>query len=187
MSGLENTALHIKLVVEEEDSGKLLGAQIVGEQGVDKRIDVLATALHANMKVQDLEQLDLAYAPQFNSAKGPVNMAGFVAANTLRGEVQTITGAGLQLKLKTNPALQLLDVRTSDEYQENHLPQARLIPVNELRDHLQELNPTQETVVYCRVGLRGYLAARILLQHGFTNVYNLTGGFLSFFSDKEKI
>ena len=172
-------ALHIKLVVEQ-DSGKLLGAQIVGEQGVDKRIDVLATALHANMKVQDLEQLDLAYAPQFNSAKGPVIMAGFVAANTLRGEVKTITGEELQKKLAFNSSLQLLDVRTPEEYLEAHIPQARLVPVDELRDHLQELDPTQETVVYCRVGLRGYLAARILLQHGFTNVYNLTGGYLSF-------
>ncbi|MDH5588378.1 MAG: rhodanese-like domain-containing protein, partial [Nitrospirota bacterium] len=171
-------ALHMKLVVEQE-TGKLLGAQIVGEQGVDKRIDVLATALHAKMNVKDLEQLDLAYAPQFNSAKGPVIMAGFVAANTLRGEVKTITGEELQKKLATNASIQLLDVRTPDEYQEAHLPHARLVPVDELRDHLQELDPAQETVVYCRVGLRGYLAARILLQHGFTNVSNLTGGFLS--------
>jgi len=174
-------ALHMKLVVEQE-SGKLLGAQIVGEQGVDKRIDVLATALHAKMNVQDLEQLDLAYAPQFNSAKGPVIMAGFVAANTIRGEVKTITGEELQKKLATNTSLQLLDVRTKDEHKEAHLPQSHLIPVDELRDHLQELDPSQETVVYCRVGLRGYLAARILLQHGFTNVCNLTGGLLSYSS-----
>lgn len=107
-------------------------------------------------------------------------MAGFVAANTLRGEVNTLTGEELQKKLLTNPSLQLLDVRTPDEYQEAHLPRARLIPVDELRDHLQELDLTKETVVYCRVGLRGYLAARILLQHGFTNVFNLTGGYLSF-------
>jgi NADPH-dependent 2,4-dienoyl-CoA reductase/sulfur reductase-like enzyme/rhodanese-related sulfurtransferase len=176
--------LHIKLVVECQ-TGKLLGAQIVGEHGVDKRIDVLATALHAGMRVQDLEQLDLAYAPQFNSAKGPVIMAGFVAANTIRGEVKTITGNELQTKLAANGSLQLLDVRSPHEYQEAHLPYARLVPVDELRDHLQELDPTKETVVYCRVGLRGYIAARILLQHGFTNVYNLTGGYLSFPSDKK--
>ncbi|MGD9852683.1 MAG: FAD-dependent oxidoreductase [Nitrospirales bacterium] len=171
-------ALHIKLIVEEP-TGKLLGAQIVGEKGVDKRIDILATALHAGMKVQDLEQLDLAYAPQFNSAKSPVIMAGFVAANTLRGEVKTITGEELHKKLANNSTLQLLDVRTPGEYQEAHFPQARLVPVDDLRDHLQELDPTEDTVVYCRVGLRGYLAARILLQHGFSNVFNLTGGFLS--------
>jgi tRNA 2-thiouridine synthesizing protein A len=132
------------------------------------------------MRVQDLEQLDLAYTPQFNSAKEPVIMAGFMAANTLRGEVKTITGDELQKWLATDVSLQLLDVRTPDEYQEDHLPHARLVPVDELRDHLLELDPTKETVVYCRVGLRGYLAARILLQHGFTNVYNLTGGFLGF-------
>ena len=132
------------------------------------------------MTVQDLEQLDLAYAPQFNSAKGPVIMAGFVAGNTLRGEVKTIASDELKKKLETNTSLQLLDVRTAEEYQEAHLPQAHLVPIDELRDHLQELDLSQETVVYCRVGLRGYLAARILLQHGFTNVYNLTGGLLSY-------
>ena len=98
---------------------------------MDKRIDVLATALHANMTVQDLEQLDLAYAPQFNSAKGPVIMAGFVAANTLRGEVQTITGEELQKKLAENTPLQLLDVRTPEEHEEAHVPQSRLVPVDE--------------------------------------------------------
>ena len=172
-------ALHIKLIAENK-TGKLLGAQIVGEQGVDKRIDVLATAITAGMGVEDLEYLDLAYAPQFNSAKGPVIMAGFVAANSLRGEVKTITGEELQKKLIANEPFQLLDVRTPDEYHELHIPYARLIPIDDLREHLQELDPTKETVVYCRVGLRGYLASRILLQHGFGKVYNLTGGLMSY-------
>ncbi|MDX1410819.1 MAG: FAD-dependent oxidoreductase, partial [Nitrospirales bacterium] len=172
-------ALHMKLVVEKR-TGKLLGAQIVGEHGVDKRIDVLATAIQAKMSVEDLEQLDLAYAPQFNSAKGPIIMSGFVAANTLRGEVKTLTGEELQKKLAAELPIQLLDVRTSDEYHQAHIPQALLVPVDELRDRLKDLDPSLETVVYCRVGLRGYLAARILLQHSFTNVYNLTGGYISF-------
>ena len=171
--------LHIKLTVEQK-TGKLLGAQIIGEQGVDKRIDVLATALTAGLSVTDIEHLDLAYAPQFNSAKGPVIMAGFVAANTLRGEVRTITSDELQHKLTTNPELQLLDVRSPSEFDEQHLPYARLIPIDNLRERLNELDPQKETVVYCRVGLRGYLACRILLQHGFLNVFNLTGGILSF-------
>ncbi|GJL61527.1 MAG: hypothetical protein NPIRA04_01810 [Nitrospirales bacterium] len=171
--------LHMKLTVEQK-TGKLLGAQIIGEHGVDKRIDVLATALTAGLTVEDLEQLDLAYAPQFNSAKGPVIMAGFVAANTLRGEVQTITSEELQYKLTNNPDLQLLDVRSPSEFAEQHLQQARLIPIDNLREHLHELDPQTETVVYCRVGLRGYLAVRILLQHGFEHVYNLTGGMLSY-------
>ncbi len=172
-------ALHMKLIVEK-GTGRLLGAQIIGEHGVDKRIDVLATAISAKLNVEDLECLDLAYAPQFNSAKGPVIMAGFVAANILRGEVKTITGEDLKKKLEAGAPIQLLDVRTGDEYHERHLPQARLVPIDELRDHLAELDPQAETIVYCRVGLRGYLACRILLQHGFQYVYNLTGGLLSF-------
>jgi rhodanese-related sulfurtransferase len=171
--------LHIKVTAEKK-TGKLLGAQIIGEQGVDKRIDVLATALTAGLGVQDLEHLDLAYAPQFNSTKGPIVMAGFVAANALRGEVQTITGEELQQKMEKNEPIQLLDVRTPEEYQEQHIPQARLIPIDHLREHLSELDSNKETIVYCRVGLRGYLASRILLQHGFNKVYNLTGGMLSF-------
>ncbi len=171
--------LHIKLTVEQK-TGKLLGAQIIGEQGVDKRIDVLATALTAGLTVEDLEQLDLAYAPQFNSAKGPVIMAGFVAANTLRGEVQTITNDELQKKQTSASNLQLLDVRSRIEFNEHHLPGAILIPVDNLREHLEDLDRNEETVVYCRVGLRGYLACRILLQHGFTKVYNLTGGIMSY-------
>src|SRR5690606_37163391 len=111
-------------------------------------------------------------------------MAGFVAANTLRGEVRTLTGEELQKKLATAHSLQLLDVRTPDEFREGHLPHARLLPLDELRHHLPELDQHQEKVVYCRVGLRGYLAARILLQHGFTRVYNLTGGVLCFPPDK---
>ncbi len=107
-------------------------------------------------------------------------MAGFVAANILRGDVQTITGDELEKKLQSKTPLQLLDVRTPNEYHKIHIPEARLIPVDELREHLGELDPTKETVVYCRVGLRGYLACRILLQHGFQNVFNLTGGILSF-------
>ena len=107
-------------------------------------------------------------------------MAGFVAANTLRGEVKTMTGVELQKKLQRHDPLQLLDVRTPDEYREQHIPPARLIPIDHFREHVQELDPTIETVVYCRVGLRGYLASRILLQHGFQHVYNLTGGMLSY-------
>jgi len=171
--------LHMKLVVERT-SGRLLGAQIVGEAGVDKRIDVLATALVAGLRVQDLENLDLAYAPQFSSAKGPVVMAGFVAANALRGEVKTITSQELSQKLANGEPIQLLDVRTPGEYEAWHLPNARLVPIDELRDHLQELDPEKETVVYCKVGLRGYLASRILLQHGFRTLYNLTGGLVAY-------
>ncbi|RMH04782.1 MAG: pyridine nucleotide-disulfide oxidoreductase [Nitrospirae bacterium] len=169
--------LHLKLIVEQ-GSGRLLGAQVIGEDGVDKRIDVLATALMARMTVTDLEQLDLAYAPQFSSAKDAVILAGFVAANTVRGEVRTITCQEVLDKIAAGETFQLLDVRTPQEYDDRHLPGARLIPIDDLREHLHELDPQQETVVYCKSGLRGYLAARVLLQHGFSRVRNLTGGIL---------
>ncbi|RMD64194.1 pyridine nucleotide-disulfide oxidoreductase, partial [Candidatus Parcubacteria bacterium] len=127
--------LHLKLIVERH-SGRLLGAQVIGEEGVDKRIDVLATALMARMTVQDLEQLDLAYAPQFSSAKDAVILAGFVAANTLRGEVQTITCEEVLRKIAAGERFQLLDVRTPHEYDDRHLPGAKLIPIDDLREHL---------------------------------------------------
>lgn len=169
--------MHIKLVVEKE-TGRLLGGQIVGERGVDKRIDVLATALYARLSVTDLENLDLAYAPQFSSAKDPVIMAGFAAANVGRLEVGTITCEALQARRKKGDDLQVLDVRTAAERQAGHIADSHHIPIDELRDRLNELNPEKETVVYCRVGFRGYLAARILQQKGFGKVLNLTGGIL---------
>lgn len=172
-----SSLLHIKLTVEQ-GTGRLLGAQIVGERGVDKRIDVLATAISARLKVVDLEQLDLAYAPQFSSAKDPVVMAGFVASNVLRHDVETITCQELDARLGKGEAIQVVDVRTPQEHAEGHLQNAQLIPVDELRERIAELDPGKETVVYCRVGLRGYLAARILSQHGFAHVKNLTGGLL---------
>lgn len=170
--------LHIKLIAEEP-GGRLLGAQIVGEQGVDKRIDVLATALSAGMKVSDLENLDLAYAPQFSSAKDPVIMAGFVAGNVARKELETITCSVLQDRINRGDNLQIVDVRTPAEHAAGALPGAKLIPIDHLREHLSDLDPARETVVYCRVGLRGYLAARVLQQEGFKKVLNLTGGILS--------
>ena len=170
--------LHIKLI-SEKNTGKLLGAQVVGENGVDKRIDVLATALSAEMKVTDLENLDLAYAPQFSSAKDPVIIAGFAASNVLRNTVNTLTCAELQEKMNKKENLQIVDVRTVQEYELGHLDQAILIPVDELRERMCELNPDIETILYCKVGLRGYLAARIMEQNGFKNIKNLTGGLLT--------
>lgn len=169
--------MHIKLVIEKE-SGRLLGGQIVGERGVDKRIDVLATVLYARLKVTDIENLDLAYAPQFSSAKDPVIMAGFAAANVSRAEVGTITCEALQARRQKGEDLQVVDVRMPSEHRAGHLSGSILIPIDELRDRLSELDSEKETVVYCRVGFRGYLAARILQQNGFGKVLNLTGGIL---------
>jgi rhodanese-related sulfurtransferase len=162
--------LSIKLLFSPTD-GKLLGAQIVGQEGVDKRIDVLATAIRGGMSVYDLEELELAYAPPFGSAKDPINMAGFVAANVLKGDVENIHADALEQE-----GGELIDVRKPDEHSEGHIPGSRNIPVDELRDRLAELPAEKPLVVYCQVGLRGYVAARILTQRGYS-VRNLSGGF----------
>jgi NADPH-dependent 2,4-dienoyl-CoA reductase/sulfur reductase-like enzyme/rhodanese-related sulfurtransferase len=170
------TLMHMKLVVEK-DTGRLLGGQIIGESGVDKRIDVIATALYARLKVTDLESLDLAYAPQFSAAKDPVIMAGFVASNVSRSVIETVTCEQLQQEQK-GADLQIIDVRTPHEYHSGHLVGAVSLPIDELRDRIGELDPRKETVVYCRIGFRGYLAGLILRQNGFEHVRNLTGGIL---------
>lgn len=171
------TMLHIKLVTDAT-TGRLLGAQVAGENGVDKRLDVLATALQARMNVDELEDLDLAYAPQFSSARDPVIMAGLVAADAMRGGLCIVTCPTLRQRQDAGEVVQLVDVRTSLEFAAGHLPGALNIPVDEIRDRLGELKPEAQTVVYCKVGFRGYLAARILQQNGFASVQNLTGGML---------
>jgi NADPH-dependent 2,4-dienoyl-CoA reductase/sulfur reductase-like enzyme/rhodanese-related sulfurtransferase len=160
-------------IVAEEGTGRLLGAQIIGEDGVDKRIDVLATAVTGKMTVFDLENLDLAYAPPFGSANDPVNVAGFVADHIVRGDVATVSPG----EWKPNGEL-LLDVRDRSEVAElGRLPNAIHIPLDELRDHLDELPRKQKILIYCQKGQRGYLAACVLKGHGFENVINLRGGF----------
>jgi rhodanese-related sulfurtransferase len=174
--------MHMKLIAEE-GTGRLLGAQIVGDRGVDKRIDVLATALSARMSVTDLERLDLAYAPQFSSAKDPVIMAGFVASNVTREEESVVTCDHLVKRMKAGEPLQVVDVRTPPEHMAGHLEGALPIPLDDLRDRLGELDPRKETFVYCRVGLRAHIASRILRQNGFARVSNVTGGYLSCLSE----
>jgi NADPH-dependent 2,4-dienoyl-CoA reductase/sulfur reductase-like enzyme/rhodanese-related sulfurtransferase len=156
-------------------TGRLLGAQGVGGAGVDKRIDVFAVAIQAGMTVFDLEEMELSYAPQFGSAKDPVNMAGFVAAGILRGDHPQ---ADMAMALYGPPDERtiLLDVRTSAEFAQGHLPDAVNIPVDELRDRLGEVPRHSRILAYCQVGQRGYLATRILLQKGF-DVANLGGGY----------
>ncbi len=173
------TPLHLKLIAEKA-TGRLLGAQVVGAKGVDKRIDVLATALQARLSVSDLEDLDLAYAPQFSSAKDPVLMAAFTAANTTRGEVASVTWKALSEEQATDLRdLQLVDVRTAQERARGYLPGSVHIPIDDLRGRLADLDPLRETVIYCQAGQRGYFAARVLKQRGFERVRNLTGGLLS--------
>lgn len=160
------------------DSGRLLGAQAVGGAGVDKRIDVLATAVFAGMSVEDLESLDLAYAPPFSSAKDPVIMAGFAASNTRRGIMPTITPRELldALAGKSGEKPFVLDVRTPREYEAGHLPEAVNIPVDEIRDRIGEIPADRTITVHCGVGYRSYVAQQILLNLGRRNVLNITGG-----------
>jgi NADPH-dependent 2,4-dienoyl-CoA reductase/sulfur reductase-like enzyme/peroxiredoxin family protein/rhodanese-related sulfurtransferase/TusA-related sulfurtransferase len=168
-------ALSIKMLFDPM-SGKVLGAQAVGADGVDKRIDVFAVAIRAGLTVFDLEELELSYAPPFGSAKDPVNFAGFVAANALRGDVKLCRVEDL---LKPQADQVLLDVRTPDEFSSGTVPGAKNIPVDELRARLGGLSKEKEYLVFCKVGLRGYLACRTLLQNGF-KCRNLSGGYTTY-------
>lgn len=157
------------------DSGKILGAQIVGFDGVDKRIDVLAAAIHAGSTAGDLEELDLAYAPPYSSAKDPVNMAGFVIENLRRGLVKQHHPRDVAA-LPRDGSVTLLDVRSAAEFQGGSIPGAINIPLDDLRERLGELDRTRMLYVNCFSGLRSYLACRILSQNGFT-CSNLSGGY----------
>jgi NADPH-dependent 2,4-dienoyl-CoA reductase/sulfur reductase-like enzyme/rhodanese-related sulfurtransferase len=161
-------------IVAEEGTGRLLGAQVLGEHGVDKRVDVLATAITGKMSVFDLENLDLAYSPPFGSANDPVNTAGFVAGHIARGDLPTVAPE----TWRPNGDY-LLDVRDPDEVEESGaLGNAVNIPLGQLRDRLEELPRDRRIVTYCQKGQRGYLAACALRGRGFDNVANLRGGFL---------
>jgi NADPH-dependent 2,4-dienoyl-CoA reductase/sulfur reductase-like enzyme/rhodanese-related sulfurtransferase len=161
-------------VIAEEGTGRLLGAQVLGEKGVDKRVDVLATAIAGKMSVLDLENLDLAYSPPFGSANDPINTAGFVAGHIARGDIATVAPE----TWRPDGEL-LLDVRDTDELVEfGKLQNAVNIPLTQLRDRLGELPRNRRIITYCQKGQRGYLAACALHGHGFENVANLRGGFL---------
>jgi rhodanese-related sulfurtransferase len=183
--GAEPIAMKILFAPE---SGRLLGAQAVGRDGVDKRIDVLATALKAGMTVSDLAELELAYAPPFGSAKDPVNLAGMAAQNVLSGDVQLAQWQEVQAISRPAGALSpsdpreggeagpffLLDVRRDEERARDFIPGSVHIPLHQLRQRTNELPRDQEIVVHCQSGQRSYFACRMLSQHGF-RVRNLTG------------
>jgi NADPH-dependent 2,4-dienoyl-CoA reductase/sulfur reductase-like enzyme/rhodanese-related sulfurtransferase len=156
------------------DSGRVLGAQAVGGEGVDKRIDVLSVAIQAGMTVYDLEEMELAYAPQYGSAKDPVNMAGFVAAGKLRGDQPQLEVETLLATPESQRPL-LIDVRTPEEFAHGGIPNSINIPIDQLRRRLLEIPPDSQVGCYCLVGQRGYLATRILIQNGYAAA-NLNGG-----------
>jgi NADPH-dependent 2,4-dienoyl-CoA reductase/sulfur reductase-like enzyme/peroxiredoxin family protein/TusA-related sulfurtransferase/rhodanese-related sulfurtransferase len=168
-------ALSIKMLFDPE-TGRVLGAQAVGADGVDKRIDVFAVAIRAGLTVYDLEELELSYAPPYGSAKDPVNYAGFVAANVLRGDVRL---CHVEEVLQPDSDLKLLDVSTPEEVAAGTVAGAVNIPLGQLRERLGELSQEKEYAVFCKVGLRGYVACRVLQQNGFT-CRNLSGGLLTY-------
>ena len=190
-------------VLWDKDTDKLLGAQIAGFDGVDKRIDVLATAMYAGVKASDLKELDLSYAPPYSSAKDPVNMAGFMIENVNEGIIKQFfyddlesmcgdtnsagdghiaTQSGAQCTPPTNKInsvsddVTLLDARTPGEYEKGHVPGFVNIPVDELRDRINEIDKSKPVYVMCQSGLRSYIACRILEGHGFVT-YNFAGGY----------
>ena len=161
-------------VVFEKKTYRLLGAQIVGYDGVDKRIDVLATAIHAGLKATDLKDLDLAYAPPYSSAKDPVNMAGFMIDNISKGLKQWHLSDAE--KLPRDGSVTLLDTRTAQEYSRGHIEGFQNIPVDALRERIGEIDAGKPVYVICQSGLRSYIATRILEGYGF-EAYNFAGGF----------
>ena len=179
----EALPLSVKLLFSP-DSGKILGAQIVGYDGVDKRIDVIATAMRAGMTVYDLEKLELAYAPPYSSAKDPVNMAGYVASNILKGDSVIIHWHDIN-KLDREKTV-LIDVRTPEEFSLGSIEGAKNIPVDELRNRISEIPQDREIIIVCQVGLRGYIACRILKQKGYKKVKNLSGGYKTYFPAVQK-
>ncbi len=165
----------LKILFSTED-GRVLGAQAAGEDGADKRLDVLATAIRAKMTVWDLCELELCYAPPFGSAKDPVNMAGFAASNILEDLVKQITIP----EFGKNPGEYfIIDVRPREAHELGHIPGAVNIPLDQLRERLNELPGDKKLAVNCKVGQSSYIACRILMQHGFEKVYNISGGWTS--------
>ncbi len=161
-------SMYIKILADKK--GKLLGSQIVGSKSVDKKIDIIATAMRNNLTVSDLAELELAYAPPYNSAKDPINFAGFIGENILEGKSEVVHSDSIPKDAY------LVDVRDKDEFAMGSIPGAVNIPLGQIRNRLKEFPKDKITVVFCRVGLRGYLAERILKQNGL-NANNLSGGY----------
>lgn len=173
----EALPLSIKIIFSPED-GRLLGAQVVGYDGVDKRIDLFAQVIKNGGTIYDLQEIEHAYAPPYSSAKDPVSMAGFVAENILKRKVNIIQWRDIPSIDKTKAMI--IDSRTKEEYDFGHIEGAINIPVDEIRSRLNEMPRDKKIIVYCAVGLRGYIASRILMQHGYTDVYNLSGGYRTY-------
>ena len=162
-------------VVFERGSLRILGAQVIGAEGADKRIDVIATAIQAGMQAHKLKNLDLAYAPPYSSAKDPVNMAGFMIENISNGLMKQYHAEDVDT-LPRDGSVTLLDTRTAEEYGRGHADGYINIPLDELRERLSEVDKTRPVYVMCHSGLRSYIACRILSENGFDS-YNFSGGY----------
>jgi rhodanese-related sulfurtransferase len=165
--------MNIQLAFSPED-GRLYSAQIAGFEGVDKRIDILSSVIQRSGSIYELAEFEHAYAPPYSSAKDPVNMAGFVAENILQNRARFFYWDQVE-DITENDVL--LDVRTPDEFEHGHIPNAMHIPVDALRENMHKLDPAKKIYLYCQSGLRGYLAQRMLQQNGYNNVLNLSGGY----------
>ncbi|AJD91979.1 dehydrogenase [Jeotgalibacillus malaysiensis] len=162
--------------IADRNTGKLLGAQIVGPQGVDKRIDVFVTAISFGAKAEDLFHLDLAYAPPFATTKDPVMYTGMALHNSISKKAPLITPQQLVREIENGEAFQIIDTRSNAQFEKAHVKGAVHIPLGDLRTRASELNPDLKTVVYCNKGVTGNAAQNILINHGFKVVYNLSGG-----------
>ena len=169
--------LSLKLIYEKK-TARLLGAQAFGPAGVDKRIDVLATALAGKMTLHDLAELDLAYAPPYSTANDPINLAAFIGLNDISGFSPLVSAARVKAELAQPTPPIVLDVRTLGEYESGHVSGSVHIPVDDLRFEADRLPKNRRILVHCRSGFRSHLAVRILMQKGFSNVANITGGYL---------
>lgn len=166
--------------IADKMSGRLLGVQIVGYEGVDKRIDVLVTAITLKAKVEDLFHLDLAYAPPFSTTKDPVMYTGMILDNAIHRGRKLITAEGLDNLIESRKKYKLIDARVSSQYEKNHVKTAENIPHAKLRDALKDMDNDTIAVTYCNKGVTGNAAQNILLNHGFKEVYNLSGGHKQF-------
>jgi NADPH-dependent 2,4-dienoyl-CoA reductase/sulfur reductase-like enzyme/rhodanese-related sulfurtransferase len=162
--------------IAERGTGTILGAQVIGPQGVDKRIDVLATAISFGALAEDLFHLDLAYSPPFATTKDPIHYTGMALANAINGKAPLITPSDLDARRNGGEPLQVIDVRSSKDYSKSHVPGAVNIPLADLRARADELDPKITTVTYCNKGVSGNAGQNILLRRGFTTVFNLSGG-----------
>lgn len=173
--------------IADRESGRLLGTQIVGYEGVDKRIDVFVTAITYQAKVEDLFHLDLAYAPPFSTTKDPVMYTGMILDNAINQGRKLITADKLSEKLKASEKIQIVDARVTAQYDKDHVETAVNMPHSKLREQLKDLDPKVMTITYCNKGVTGNAAQNILLNHGFKEVYNLSGGHKNYSKTKSSL